>query len=90
VGDPSSSDLLAGDAREQLGDRVNDGLEDLLRVLLDQTWARVDHRDRAPALRHRPQLRIEQRRLDHGRALVDPEEQRRAHVAPSGEAPAPW
>ncbi len=69
----------AGDHRlrrvgEQLADRLHDRGEHLLAVLLDPARLRVAVDLVAARLAHRPQLLVEQRRLDPGCPLVDPEQ----------------
>jgi hypothetical protein len=76
--------LAPGGVLQHLRDRVHDGLEDQLRILLDTVRPRVRDRDRPPDLGDGPQLVVEQRRLDGCRALVDAEQQGGAHFA------VPW
>ena len=77
VVEPRRQHLAAARLLEHLGDRVDDRLEDQLRILLDPAgrgWVTGTAR-RASATARRSL--IEQRRLDRGRALVDAQQQRR-------------
>ena len=81
---PAGDDLVVG-ASEQLGDGLDDGREHLLAVLLDPAGLRVAVHLVAARLAHRPQPLVEQRRLDPGGALVDPEQEHRASYHSIGQ-----
>ena len=80
--------ISPGGVLEQLGDRLDDRLQDLLAVLLDP--ARLGWRLALSRRASRTGLRrcVEQRRLDAGRPLVDSEQQSVAHRACTLTGPA--
>ena len=78
VVEPAGHHLARG-IGEQLGDRLDHRGQHLLAVLLDPAGLRMAVDLVAPRLAHRPQLAVEQHRLDPGGALVDPEEQPLGH-----------
>ena len=71
-----------GRVAQQLGDRVDDGGEDLLAVLLDPAGPRMAVDLVAPRLAHRAQALVEERGLDRRRALVDAEDEPVSHATP--------
>jgi hypothetical protein len=71
---------LAGRVVQQLGDGLDDGLEDLLAVLLVPAGPRVAHPLVAACLAHGAQVLVEERGLHRGRPLVDAQDQSGSHA----------
>ena len=74
-----AGDHLLGRVGQQLRDRVDDGGEDLLAVLLDPAGLRMPVGLVPARFADRPQPFVEQGRLDPGCPLVDAQKQQAAN-----------